>query len=42
MAFDECNLTVNDDKTVGTIDTGKGKIECVRSSREYNEPLRWA
>jgi hypothetical protein len=41
VAFAECELTVNDDKMVGTIDTDKGKIEFVRSSREYNEPLRW-
>lgn len=41
VAFDECDLTVNDDKMLGTIDTGKGKIEFVRSSRKYNEPLRW-
>ena len=41
VAFAECDLTVNDDKMVGTIDTDKGKIELVRSSREYNEPLRW-
>ncbi|SRR6266700_942868 len=41
VAFDECRLTVNDDKMLGTIDTGKGKIEFLRSSRKYNEPLRW-
>jgi hypothetical protein len=41
VAFDECDLTVNDDKMVGTIDTDRGKIEFVRSSREYKEPLRW-
>ena len=40
VAFDECDLTVNDDKKVGTIDTDKGKIEFLRSSRDYNEPLR--
>lgn len=41
VAFAECDLNVNNDKMVGTIDTNKGKIEFVRSSREYNEPLRW-
>jgi hypothetical protein len=41
VAFEECSLTVNDEKMAGTIDTDKGKIEFVRSSREYHEPLRW-
>jgi hypothetical protein len=41
VAFDECDLTVNDDKMAGTIDVNKGKIEFARSSREYHEPLRW-
>ncbi len=41
VAFDKCDLTAGDDKMAGTIDTDKGKIEFVRSSREYNEPLRW-
>jgi hypothetical protein len=41
VAFDKCDLTVNDDKMAGTIDTDKGKIEFVRSSREYHEPSRW-
>jgi hypothetical protein len=27
VAFDKCDLTVNGDKMVGTIDTDKGKIE---------------
>jgi hypothetical protein len=29
-AFDKCDLTVNGDKMVGTIDTDKGKIEFVK------------
>jgi hypothetical protein len=32
VAFDKCDLTVNGDKMVGTIDTDKGKIEFVRST----------
>jgi hypothetical protein len=31
-AFDKCDLTVHGDKMAGTIDTGKGKIEFVRSA----------
>jgi hypothetical protein len=31
-AFEKCDLTVNADKLVGSIDTGKGKIEFVRST----------
>ncbi|HXI89534.1 MAG TPA: hypothetical protein VNO24_05905 [Blastocatellia bacterium] len=31
-AFDKCDLTVNGAKMVGTIDTDKGKIECVKST----------
>ena len=30
-AFDKCDLTVNGDKMVGTIDTNKGTIEFVKS-----------
>lgn len=41
VAFDECELTINDDKMLGTIDTNKGKIEFGRSSRQYHEPIRW-
>jgi hypothetical protein len=41
VAFNKCDLTVNDDKMAGTLDTDKGKIEFVRSSHEYHEPLRW-
>lgn len=41
VAFDECDLTVTDEKMVGTIDGDKGQIEFTRGSREYNEPLRW-
>ena len=41
VAFDECELTVSDEKMVGTIDGDKGRIEFTRGSREYNEPLRW-
>ena len=33
VAFDQCELTVNGDKMSGTIDTGKGNIEFVRSPR---------
>ena len=32
VAFDKCDLTVNGDKMVGTIDTDKGKIEFVKST----------
>lgn len=32
VAFDKCDLTVNGEKMVGTIDTDKGKIEFVRST----------
>ena len=32
VAFAKCELTVNGDKMVGTIDTDKGKIEFVRST----------
>jgi hypothetical protein len=31
-AFDQCDLTVNGNKMVGTIDTNKGKIEFVKSA----------
>ena len=31
-AFDKCEVTVNGDKMVGTIDTDKGKIEFVKST----------
>ncbi|MBV9267379.1 MAG: hypothetical protein JO061_14500 [Acidobacteriaceae bacterium] len=41
VAFSQCDLIVNDDKMAGTIDSGKGKIEFARRSRQYNEPLRW-
>ena len=41
VAFDECDLTVNDDKMVGNMDADKGEIEFARTSRQYNEPLRW-
>ena len=41
VAFDKCEMTVTDDKMAGTLDTDKGKIEFVRTSREYHEPLRW-
>ena len=30
VAFDKCEVTVDGDKMVGTIDTAKGKIEFVR------------
>ena len=30
-AFDKCDLTVNRDRMVGTIDTDKGRIEFVKS-----------
>ena len=33
VAFDKCELTVDGDRMAGTIDTGKGKIEFVRSTR---------
>jgi len=32
VAFDKCDLTVNGDKMVGTIDPDKGKIEFVKST----------
>jgi hypothetical protein len=32
VAFDHCDVTVNGDKMVGTIDTDKGKIEFVKST----------
>ena len=32
VAFDKCDLTVNGDKMVGTIDPEKGKIEFVKST----------
>ena len=32
VAFDKCDVTVNGDKMVGTIDSDKGKIEFVRST----------
>jgi hypothetical protein len=32
VAFDQCDLTINGDKMVGTIDTDKGKIEFVKST----------
>jgi hypothetical protein len=32
-AFDKCELTLNGDKMVGTIDTDKGKIEFVRTTQ---------
>jgi hypothetical protein len=32
VAFDKCELTVSGGKMAGTIDTGKGKIEFVRST----------
>ena len=41
VAFDQCDLSVNDDDMAGPIDTDKGKIEFARRSRQYNEPLRW-
>ena len=31
-AFDQCDLTVNGNKMVGTIDTNRGKIEFVKSA----------
>lgn len=31
-AFDQCDLTVNGNKMIGTIDTNKGKIEFVKSA----------
>jgi hypothetical protein len=34
VAFDKCDLTVNGDKMVGTIDTDKGTIEFIRSAPE--------
>jgi hypothetical protein len=33
VAFDQCDVTVNGDKMVGTIDTDKGKIEFVRTTQ---------
>jgi hypothetical protein len=33
VAFDRCELKVDGDKMVGTIDVDKGKIEFVRSTR---------
>ena len=33
VAFDRCDLNVDGDKMVGTIDVDKGKIEFVRSTR---------
>ena len=33
VAFDKCDLTLNGDKMVGTIDTDKGKIEFVKSKQ---------
>ena len=33
VAFDKCDLTVSPDKMAGTIDTDKGKIEFVRTTR---------
>ena len=41
VAFSECDLSVEEDKMAGTMDSDKGKIEFARRSREYNEPLRW-
>ena len=41
VAFNECELSVKDDKMVGNMDADKGKIEFARRSRQYNEPLRW-
>jgi hypothetical protein len=41
VAFNECDLSVTEDKLTGTIDSDKGKIEFTRKSRKYNEPLRW-
>jgi hypothetical protein len=41
VAFDECDLTVNDDRMVGNMDADKGEIEFARTSRQYNKPLRW-
>ena len=41
VAFSECDLSVEDDKMAGTVDSDKGKIEFARRSRQYNEPLRW-
>ena len=41
VAFNECDLSVEDDKMVGIMDSDKGKIEFARSSRQYNEPSRW-
>ena len=32
VAFDKCDLTLNGDRMAGTIDTGKGKIEFVKST----------
>jgi len=32
VAFDKCDVTVNGDKMVGTIDTDKGTIELVKSA----------
>jgi hypothetical protein len=32
VAFDKCDVTVSGGKMTGTIDTGKGKIEFVRSA----------
>ena len=32
-AFNKCDLTVNGDKMAGAIDTNKGRIEFVRSTR---------
>lgn len=41
VAFNECDLSVEDDKMAGIMDSDKGKIEFARRSRQYNEPLRW-
>ena len=41
VAFSECDLSVEEDKMAGTMDSDKGKIEFARRSRQYNEPLRW-
>ena len=41
-AFDKCDLTVNGDKMVGTIDTDKGKIEFVKSTPSSRQTGRAA
>jgi hypothetical protein len=39
VEFDQCELTVNGKKMIGTIDTNKGKIEFVRNTCTAREPV---